>query len=416
MTGIPQTTSSLKSYLIKSQTYLSLLILAVCVIGMTAIAAHTFKKYSEYNLQLIAQSFSEQIQMAVLLDDQRTIDDTIKLFMQKYPLQSIQVIEVSGDIIANSEPPAPIYRTEAPLIETLQKWLISDNAGYTNVTHNAQILAQIKITNSIFPFINFLKLFVIFFLISLVCVFFLIALSTSFMYRKINYSLDVLTQTTESVIAHRNFSQRIPHSHIAEFNTISESFNALLNEIQAWQMNLQQENTHLEYRALHDTLTQLPNRAYFNQRLTQLFEHPDTRNFFALLYIDNNGFKAINDTYGHQAGDAVLREMAIRLKRTLRSNDFIARIGGDEFAVILLNISKPLQATTVAKNLLRASDTPLQFENTILKFGFSIGVALSAQASSMEELIHQADQAMYQAKINAEQKLAFYTPQTELEN
>ncbi len=410
MTDPSLVTTSLRSYLLKSQTYLSLLILAVCVVGMTSIAAHTFKRYSEYNLQLIAQSFSEQIQMAVLLEDKRTIDDTIKIFMQKYPLQSIQVINMTGEIIANSAEPLPIYRTDAALLESIQTWLISDHAGYTNVVHNAQILAQVKVTNSIFPLISFLKLFVLFFIISLGGVLFLITFSTNLIYRNIDHSLATLTLTTESIIAKRNFTQRVPHSHIAEFNTISESFNALLNEIQTWQAHLQQENSHLEYRALHDILTQLPNRAYFNQRLAQLFEHPNTRRHFALLYIDNNSFKEINDTYGHQAGDAVLQEMAIRLKRTLRSNDFIARIGGDEFAVLLLNISKPMQAMTAAKNLLRVGDTPLQFENTSIQFGFSIGVALSVQADSIEQLIHQADQAMYQAKANTPQKLAIYTP------
>ncbi|OUY08504.1 diguanylate cyclase domain-containing protein [Acinetobacter populi] len=402
--------TSLKSYLIKSQAYLSLLIFLVCVVGMTGIAAHTFKKYSEYNLQLIAQALSEQLQAAVVFDDKQTVDETLLLFIEKYPLESIQVTHVNGQLISyiNDDAKHSFY---SPVLEKIQGWLISDRAGHTDIVHNGQTIAKIKVVNSVIPLINFLQQFLILFTISVIFALMLIAFSTRLIYQKISYSLDTLTETTESVTAHRDFDQRVPSGHIAEFNLISQSFNALLDEIQTWHTHLQQENSHLEHRALHDTLTQLPNRAYFNQKLTQLFESQDQQQF-ALLYIDNNNFKEINDTHGHLFGDAVLREMAIRLKLALRSDDFLARIGGDEFAVLLLNINKPIYAMTVAQNLLHVSDIPLSIDNLSIQFSFSIGIALSSNAKSVEDLIHQADQAMYQAKLSDIQKLAIYDHQS----
>ncbi|GAA5016145.1 sensor domain-containing diguanylate cyclase [Acinetobacter puyangensis] len=402
--------TSLKSYLIKSQAYLSLLILLVCVIGMTGIAAHTFKKYSEDNLQLIAQLLSEQLQAAIIFDDKETIHETLKMCIGKYPLESIQVTHVNGQLISYIND-ATKHTFYAPILEKIQRWLISDEAGHTNITHNGQTIAKIKVVNSIYPLISFLQQFLILFTISLISALLLISFSTRLIYRKISYSLDTLTETTESVTAHRDFDQRVPSGHIAEFNIISQSFNALLNEIQTWHTHLQQENSHLEHRALHDTLTQLPNRAYFNQRLSQIFENQD-RHQFALLYIDNNNFKEINDTHGHLYGDAVLREMAVRLKLALRPDDFLARIGGDEFAVLVLNINKPIYAITVAQNLLHVSDAPLLIENLAIRFSFSIGIALSSNAESVEDLIHQADQAMYQAKLNNIQKLSIYDQST----
>lgn len=403
--------TSLKSYLIKSQAYLSLLILLVCVIGMTGIAAHTFKKYSEYNLQLIAQALSEQLQAAVVFDDKQTVNETLALFIEKYPLESIQVTNVNGQLVSYINDTTK-HSFFSPVLEKIQGWLISDRAGHTDIVHNGQIIAKIKVVNSIYPLISFLQQFLILFTISLISALLLISFSTRLIYRKISHSLDTLTETTESVTAHRDFDQRVPSGHIAEFNIISQSFNALLNEIQTWHTHLQQENSHLEHRALHDTLTQLPNRAYFNQRLSQIFDNQDRHHQFALLYIDNNNFKEINDTHGHLYGDAVLREMAVRLKLALRPDDFLARIGGDEFAVLVLNINKPIYAITVAQNLLHVSDAPLLIENLAIRFSFSIGIALSSNAESVEDLIHQADQAMYQAKLNDIQKLSIYDQST----
>lgn len=389
--------NSLKSYLNKSQSYLSILILAVCVIGMTLIAAHTFKKYSEHNLQLIAHAFAEQIQLAVVIDDPATVQDTIHRFMQKYPLQSIIIWDTQHHLLASSASEQSIAQNNM-WITRLQQWLIADDAGYTTITHNAQPVAIVEMKTTITPLLQFLKQFILFFLISLCCIVCIIRISTFLMYRNINQSLAALIDTTEAAIEQRDFNQRIPASKITEFNVIAMRFNTLLDEIQLWQQDIVQENSHLEYRALHDVLTELPNRAYFNQRLKQLFNTNSPSIPFALLYIDNNRFKAINDTHGHHVGDLVLQTMAMRLKNTLRMNDFIARIGGDEFAVILQNVSTSYQALSVAKHLIEASQEPLIYAGQQIYFGFSIGIALSKDSQNMQELIQHADQAMYIAK------------------
>ncbi len=407
MTDTCLKSNSLKSYLNKSQSYLSILILAVCVIGMTLIAAHTFKKYSEHNLQLIAHAFSEQIQLAVVIDDTVTIHDTIQSFMQKYPLESIIILDTRQHMLASSTPQNTVEKNNM-WIARLQHWLIADDAGYTTITHNAQTLAFVEIKATITPLLQFLKQFALFFLISLCGIIFIIRISTFLMYHNINQSLATLIETTESAIEQRDFKQRIPPSKIAEFNIIATRFNTLLDEIQLWQQDIVQENSHLEYRALHDALTELPNRAYFNQRLKQLFSSTNTPSIpFALLYIDNNHFKTINDTHGHYVGDLVLQTMATRLKNTLRMNDFIARIGGDEFAVILQNVSKSYQAISVAKHLIEVSQEPLIYAEQQIYFGFSIGIALSKDSQNMQELIQHADQAMYAAK-RKEPSIALY--------
>jgi diguanylate cyclase (GGDEF)-like protein len=194
------------------------------------------------------------------------------------------------------------------------------------------------------------------------------------------------------------FHLRVPKGKVSEFNKISQRFNELLDEIQRWDHQLQAKNITLEHQAMHDSLTNLPNRAFFYQKLDQIYQQPALQNKSALLFIDNNDFKQINDQYGHQAGDYVLQEMAKRIKYSLREDDFIARIGGDEFAVILKNIEHSSQAIVVAQNLLQTTDHVIKYLDQSIHYSFSIGIALGKNISNPSELVHLADQSMYRAK------------------
>lgn len=377
---------------------------------LIAFSAYTFKKYSNQSLQLVTESLSSQIQAAIVFDDKVTISETLTTFLQKYPLESIRVTAANGEPIAYvQDKNHEIFYYG--LIQRMQDWLAMGGAGYIEMYHNGQPLATIQVKSNIYTSLQFLKLLFWILLFGFIFTLILIWITTRIFYRKISKSLRVLTESTQDITDYRDFKKRVPMGKIYEFNKIALSFNALLNEIQTWHYHLQQENSHLEHQALHDALTQLPNRAYFNQRLQELFENSQTQKNFALFYIDNNDFKEINDTYGHLVGDAVLREMAIRLKLSLNPEDFLARIGGDEFAVLLMNIHSAENAMIVARKLSLVSDAPLYLDsNIIIHFGFSIGVALSSDASSIRDLINQADQAMYTAKVSPKQKIKLYDP------
>ena len=133
-------------------------------------------------------------------------------------------------------------------------------------------------------------------------------------------------------------------------------------------------------------------------KLLNIFDNPQYRHNSALLLIDNNKFKAINDEYGHLAGDAVLKEMATRLGQSVRHEDFIARLGGDEFAIILHTPHHADHLQAIAEVLLGSCKEPLDFNGQLIHFGFSVGIAFSHFAENPEDLVMQADQAMYKAK------------------
>jgi diguanylate cyclase (GGDEF)-like protein/PAS domain S-box-containing protein len=158
---------------------------------------------------------------------------------------------------------------------------------------------------------------------------------------------------------------------------------------------LQEARSRLEHMASHDSLTDLPNRSLLARRLGELLA---AHRPLALLYVDLDRFKPINDTYGHAAGDEVLRRVAQRLRDAVSPSDVIARVGGDEFVVLAVGITSPDAAVELAERLRSTVEQPYQLPVATVGVGASIGVALAGAGSSAESLIHEADDAMYEAK------------------
>jgi diguanylate cyclase (GGDEF)-like protein/PAS domain S-box-containing protein len=156
----------------------------------------------------------------------------------------------------------------------------------------------------------------------------------------------------------------------------------------------------LAHRAFHDPLTDLPNRVLFLDRLTRALARRDRHpGEAAVLYLDLDGFKAVNDSFGHHAGDLLLTAAARRLSRCLRPCDTVARLGGDEFAVLLEDILQPAHALRVAEDLIAALCEPFIVTGHSVSITSSAGVALSRPgARAPEELLREADAALYVAK------------------
>ncbi len=160
----------------------------------------------------------------------------------------------------------------------------------------------------------------------------------------------------------------------------------------------EQARERIEFLALHDVLTGLPNRAHFNETLDALLKQTDAAQH-AVLFIDLDGFKPINDTLGHEAGDEALKAVASRLRHGLASGDFVARLGGDEFVAIARGVSGPEAALAIANRLLEAISQPLTLLGAPCQMGASIGVAvIPLHGSTVNEILTAADNAMYSAK------------------
>jgi diguanylate cyclase (GGDEF)-like protein/PAS domain S-box-containing protein len=158
----------------------------------------------------------------------------------------------------------------------------------------------------------------------------------------------------------------------------------------------------LLHDAFHDQLTGLPNRALFMDRLGRTIEHTRRREkyFFAVLFLDLDRFKVINDSLGHRVGDRLLVEIARSLHACLRAGDTVARLGGDEFVILLEDISDIHDATRVAKRVQKTLSRPFQVDQHLVFTSASIGIVLSTVGyDTQEDVLRDADIAMYQAKM-----------------
>ncbi|HEX3990642.1 MAG TPA: EAL domain-containing protein [Acetobacteraceae bacterium] len=154
----------------------------------------------------------------------------------------------------------------------------------------------------------------------------------------------------------------------------------------------------IRHMAHHDTLTGLANRAMLNERLAELLDHPDVDQF-GLLCLDLDGFKLVNDTLGHEAGDRLLRDVGRRLHTLVGDSTFLARTGGDEFAILCLDGPQPEATEAFADVILTAMTDPIDIDGALFRLSASIGLAVHpADGASAVELIRHADTAMYQAK------------------
>jgi len=174
-----------------------------------------------------------------------------------------------------------------------------------------------------------------------------------------------------------------------------------------------QAETNLQFFASHDPLTGLFNRGMFNQRLQQaLAQAQRFERSLAILFIDLDGFKVVNDTLGHNAGDALLAEIGTRLRGTLREGDVIARMGGDEFVVLVEEFEDPAQVGEVAKKLLETVARPFLLQGQECQVTASIGIgAYPEDGKDAQALIRNADVAMYRAKESGKNNFRFYQPQ-----
>jgi diguanylate cyclase (GGDEF)-like protein/PAS domain S-box-containing protein len=175
--------------------------------------------------------------------------------------------------------------------------------------------------------------------------------------------------------------------------------NADVTERKRAEQELAESRAELERAAWYDTLTGLPNRNLLSDRLEQLLARSRrTGQRLALFYLDLDGFKAINDSLGHAAGDQLLRQFAERLRRAVRSSDTVARLSGDEFVILLEDLRGREDSDAIASTIIAATREEFTIESNVLRVTTCIGIAFASGATSSADLLKQADAALYQAK------------------
>jgi diguanylate cyclase (GGDEF)-like protein len=176
--------------------------------------------------------------------------------------------------------------------------------------------------------------------------------------------------------------------------------------------DLQKAEARITHMAHHDALTGLPNRVLFRQRLEEALARSRRGETCAVLCLDLDHFKAVNDTLGHPIGDALLRSATERLRSELRETDTVARLGGDEFAVIQTSLEHPVDVTALAERLVRLLSAPYEVEGHQIIVGVSIGIALMpGDGDDPDMLLKNADLALYTAKARGRASYRFFEPE-----
>ena len=190
-----------------------------------------------------------------------------------------------------------------------------------------------------------------------------------------------------------------------EVATLARTFNGLLEHLAARQ-KLEAQLTHMAH---HDGLTSLPNRVLFRQEMERELARARGGEAVAVLCIDLDHFKRVNDTLGHAAGDALLQGAADRLRACVRETDIVARLGGDEFAIVQLQADQPRAATVLAERLIADLSRPFDIEGHQVVVGASVGIALApSDGTEADQLMKSADMALYRAKADGRGVLRYF--------
>ena len=332
----------------------------------------TLKQYAQKNLALTAATMTYSLEAAVVFADGPAATETLAALGQQGQFSTAEV-------------PAPIIQP---------------------IHHNGETIGEVRLTardSSISHFIWF-SLAVLTGCILLASG---IAITlTRHLHNGLVEALKNITDVVHDVRSNRNFSRRVSEERIAEFHRFALDFNSLLDEMEEWQLRLQAKNAQLLRTALHDPLTGLANRAAFRSGINTLMNNSDARKTSALLFLDGDNFKYINDTWGHATGDRVLIEIAKRLAEFGGLRHKAYRLGGDEFAMVLYDVQSESEVQQICSALTQIFNLPFDLHNGHqTTMTLSIGYAMTIEHASAEKLQELADHNMYQAKHQRAEKL-----------
>jgi diguanylate cyclase (GGDEF)-like protein len=358
------------------------------------------------SLNSLSNMMSPNIATALIFEDLEAIQELIKPILTRTDVISAIVTNRTGDIVA---------KTNSHMLSDNVKHAVEVKKQLTIDGNNVGELV-IYANNS---YINNRIDFYVKFIISLTLLSFAVSLIISLLLRRRFLSpILYLAQTANDITKSNDYSLRaeqLSNDEVGEltvcFNdmlyTIEQREHALENQVKTRTQELENANSELHRYAYQDGLTDLPNRRFFYEEIQTLISNDNTS--FALIFLDLDGFKDVNDSLGHDYGDLLLHHVANRLKACIKDEDIIARLGGDEFTLILKNANQTI-AVKVADKIKQALLKPIQLKEETVCVTASIGITLYPEhGSTVEKLVKRADQAMYLSKKKGRNRYEFFS-------
>ncbi|MFI7838840.1 MULTISPECIES: diguanylate cyclase domain-containing protein [Pseudomonas] len=389
---------TLRSVLGRGHLSVALLAVGLAGISLTLLGVLALRVYANDNLHLIARSISYTVEAAVVFDDSAAANESLALIASTEEVAEARVFNNEGEQLAHWQ------RSDTGVLARLEAQVATallDEPINLPITHQQQQVGRIELVGQG----RSLLLFLFSGLAGILFCTVLSALAAQYLSRRllsdIVRPLRGLASVAHAARRERSFDRRVPEAPIAELNELGNDFNALLDELEVWHSHLQNENQTLAHQASHDSLTGLPNRAFFEGRLSRSVRNAERqKDHLALLFLDSDHFKQINDTLGHAVGDEVLISVADRVRAQLREHDLVARLGGDEFAVLLTPLHSRQDAEHIAEKIVASMKLPVQLDSgRSIATSLSVGIAYYPDdGADPVSLLNAADAAMYQAK------------------
>ncbi|MRS92173.1 diguanylate cyclase DgcN [Enterobacteriaceae bacterium RIT714] len=356
----------------------------------------TLKQYAQKNLELTSATMSRSLEASLVFNDATAATETLATLGKQGQFAVAEVFDIHQKRFA--------YWSWNPdenpdTLGTLVSRLLFPVPAAQPVMHNGAVIGEVRITARDSLISHFIWTS---FAVLTGCILFasFVALAiTHSLHHGIVTALQNITDVVHDVRTNRNFSRRVEEERIEEFHRFGQDFNSLLDEMEEWQLKLQARNAQLMRTAMHDPLTGLANRAAFRNSIAALMKDPSAQTNSALLFLDGDNFKAINDTWGHAAGDCVLIEVASRMVEFGAKRHQSYRLGGDEFAMILYGVHSGADVQQICAALSQQLIRPYDLHNGHrVKMSLSIGFALTWETTSVDMLLEQADRNMYLVK------------------
>ncbi len=356
----------------------------------------TLKEYAQQNLQLTGATMSRSLGAELYKHNTAAVFDTLDVLGRQGQFSAALVRDTYQRPMARWAEDAA---DENGHLSTLMRQWILPEPVTQSIWFQGILMGDITLTprDTLIGHFILLSLGVLTLCILLVsCVALIVG---RYLHNGIINALQNITDVAHDVRTYRNFSRRVADERIAEFHHFAQDFNSLLDEMEEWQLSLQAKNAQLLRTALHDPLTGLPNRAAFRNAISALMHDATSQSCSALLFLDGDNFKIINDTWGHAVGDCVLIEVAKRLTEFGGKHHLAYRLGGDEFAIILTGVASEYEVQRISSALSQQFLRPFDLHNgSTATMTLSIGYALTWEHDTTESLLELADKNMYQVK------------------
>lgn len=387
---------TLKKTLRKTSVISIIITMTILWLLLSVASMVTLKQYAQSNLRLSGASISQSLEAPLVFHDIQAAHDTLTTLGHRGQFYRAVLFDPGNHELTRWE--RKNTHDENIVERVVNSWLYPAPVPLP-VQHNGVNLGSLYLTGSNSVIIHFIWLSLGVLTLCLVLASFIAVAITNRLNQGLVNTLKNMTGVVHDVRTNRNFDRRVEPDGIAEFHRFGQDLNSLLSDMESWQKQLRQRNASLRKSAMRDALTGLKNRASFNNMLTRLLNNPQQRVKTAMLFMDTDNFKQINDTWGHAAGDRVLTELAARL----RSFDFtphsVYRLGGDEFAMILPDIRREEDVQQVIQALRKHIHHPMPFKDGhYITMTLSIGFAMADLHTTPKSLMELADQRMYREK------------------